>query len=420
MNPLFAKTNRNNPPSWGGLWWLFDEPDLMRSQWSFQANAYVQKIEMEIRDIQREMKTSLPLAKKRLSLLEDAKRGYRDQIRAGARPWISTEQQSPITAPGGALPYTQNIASYEVQFFRDWAWGQAENKISKNIVLRALERQNPKSWLSMGCGGGRLSYDLQAEIKIPETYFLDHNPLILSWAKKLIEGETLALTELPTVPVDLEHTAIRHELHAPQPLQGIQWICSDALNPGFKEKSFDLIFTPWLVDILSVPFLDFAKATNSLINEGGSWVYFGSFAYHTQATADAILPTELEEQLKQAGFDLEHLEDTEIPYLKSPYCRFSRNEKVIAFRARKARHIQQKRTSWIPDWIQDPSRPIPKFQQFADEGLALRIASDTLLAPNGSLSLDQLAPAAARMYGMSEKEALQALQSFFLTKIQRQ
>ncbi len=153
------------------------------------------------------------------------------------------------------------------------------------------------------------------------------------------------------------------------------------------------------------------------VEDGGTWIFFGSFAFYGRPPADAILADELGEQLAQAGFELEHQEDVTVPYLRSPYSRFARSERCVTFRARKQKHFAQKRVTSLPDWISNPTLSIPKLDKWIAEGIALKIAAETLLAPNGSISIAQLAPAVAQVHRMSEAEAVKALQTFFVAKI---
>jgi hypothetical protein len=108
---------------------------------------------------------------------------------------------------------------------------------------------------------------------------LDFNPLFLLAAARILAGEALELHEFPIAPRTIADHAVLRRHAAPQsPSPGLELVLADASAPPFLPGSFDLVLTPWFVDIASEPVGRVVRRINSLLATGGHWIHHGSLA----------------------------------------------------------------------------------------------------------------------------------------------
>lgn len=173
--------------------------------------------------------------------------------------------------------------------------------------------------LVLGAGAGRLAYDVHQECAPELTVVLDINPLLLFTARRMFTGERLELWESPLAPRESTDVAVRRVLCAPRPARpGIECGFADALDPPFAEESFDVVLTPWLVDIIDEDFAVLAARINRVLTIGGRWVSFGPLAFAQRRPALRYSTQEVTDLLEETGFSLASLEAARIPTCSRP------------------------------------------------------------------------------------------------------
>ena len=296
-------------PVLGELPWLFAEPQSMLAQWRARLQFLMLSLEREARTLRAEMAADnlSDLTKQRLEMLAGA---HTDHVRRLAQ--LLTPLGVAAAATGyethlalrTRLPSDQGLTNYYVNLHRDWVWGAAENEASLALVRSIASGY--VQWgrtLVLGAGSGRLAYDIHMQCAPELTIAADFNPLLLFVARNLTRGEKLELYEFPIAPRRLADHAVLRILAAPEPVRaGFHIVAADALRAPFAPGSFDIVLTPWLVDILTEDFVRFAAQVNSLLRSGGCWVNFGSLAFAQGTRTQRLSFEETLEAVRQAGF----------------------------------------------------------------------------------------------------------------------
>ena len=88
---------------------------------------------------------------------------------------------------GVRAPLAPTLLGYAPNIHRDWAWGTDENQQTAALVLEQLP-QAARDCLVIGCGAGRLTYDLHAARDVGVTLGVDINPLLVLIAERLARG----------------------------------------------------------------------------------------------------------------------------------------------------------------------------------------------------------------------------------------
>ena len=231
--------------------------------------------ELEAR--QHHADAAIGAAPERLEALRDGLQAQRSQLEQlleplNVGPVVARET---YIALGTRLPPHHDLLAYTQNIFRDWSWGEAENTATADALLGLLRRHriDPiQSILVLGAGAGRLAYDLHAALAPIRTWALDSNPLLCLIADRMVRGESCALTEFPIAPVRAGDCAVLRRLSAPAPAPGLHVVCADAVNPPFNSGAFDLVVTPWLIDVVDCGLSEFTRIINDLLVPGGLWV----------------------------------------------------------------------------------------------------------------------------------------------------
>jgi len=408
-------------PLVAGIAWLFAEPALTLGEWQNRLRLYLEEFRLEQRIARAELgRVGLSDATRaRLGLLVDAYAGQVSAVEALLRP-LAIE---PLPAPHAAMaafdvqvPRHQDLHSYYLNLHRDWAWGDAENAAALEAVTHALPAGFAGRVLVLGAGGCRLAYDLHQTGLSEQTVALDINPLLLLAAQQLLAGKTLELYEFPIAPRAAgDHAVLRH-LASPSPTRpGLDLVFGDALDAPFVDGAFDVVVTPWLVDIVDDDFGAFSRRVNRLLRAGGTWVNFGSVSFTGLRPSLRIGIDEVWERVTAAGFEVTCRGEREIPYMRSPASRHARQETVVTFAARKLSTVAVPPVpSVTPAWLVDPRLPIPLTEQLELTAVATRLQAFALTLINGERSAADLAGFLVDQKLLGPEAALAAVRGLLL------
>jgi hypothetical protein len=324
-------------------------------------------------------------------------------------------------ALGTELPLNQGLSSYYPNLHRDWCWGDAENRASLDTVLASLPTgTTPARVLVLGAGACRLAYDLHQVLRPGLTVALDFNPLFLLAASRVLAGDALELYEFPIAPRTIADHAVLRRLAAPAAVApGFEFVLADASAPPFRPGSFDLVLTPWFIDVAGEPVGRIIARINALLALGGLWVNHGSLAFADAAPAEALSLEELLERLPAGGFSRAVARETVQPYLASPASRHARQETVITFSARKERELAPLPAGRpVPDWLARADHPVPLLPQFRAQALSMRVYAFLLAMIDGERTIRDMARLMEQQKLMTADDAEPAIRRFLARALQ--
>jgi uncharacterized protein YbaR (Trm112 family)/SAM-dependent methyltransferase len=408
-------------PSVAGVPWLFAEPAAALDEWRSRLRLSLQRSDRELEQLRASLarENLRPATRARLAHLAAATEDHGKRLRALLAP-LELERHTAAYATQLALrtrlPPDQGLTTYYANVHRDWGWGDEENEVSATIVDGLLADAAPARVLVLGSGAGRLAYDLHRRRTPALTVTLDFNPLLVLLAEHVARGERVELYEFPLAPSSTAEQAVLRTLAAPAPAPpGLEHVLGDAHRPPFKRGAFDVVLTPWLVDILPEPFESLAARVSSLLTDGGRWINFGSLSFHDPDASARLGVEECVAVLEEAGFGAVAMEEHDIPYMCSPASRHGRRERVVAWRAAKLRDLKKvPRHYALPDWIVRGTEPVPLTESFQMQALSTRIHAFIMSLIDGRRSLKDMAKLIVEQRLMSADEAESAVRSFLI------
>ncbi|TQV86567.1 hypothetical protein [Aliikangiella coralliicola] len=403
--------------------WLLRNPLHSMVDWSVKLNHFNQVLSDEIRQLNNEIKKAPKPTLARLQLLLKGKQAFQQSVSHLVSPILKAKVSSkPVyDALSDRAPHTQNLLSYESNLYRDWVWGEEENQITADILLEHTKDISTDSLLVLGAGSCRLAYDLHQAIAPKMTVANDINPLLLFAAHQLFSGRSLPIYEFPVHPRNAQSVAIEHKI---SPLKSwpdnFYMLFSDAATPALKKSAFELVVTPWLIDIQPFELVTFMRAINHYLPIGAHWLNFGSLVFNQKRDSFCYAIDEVKEMAAQAGFEIADITEHEIPYLKSPYSAGYRVERVWCWRAVKTQEVKaQTNLQNLPDWIVDISKTIPLTREIKSFSFNHSLYAELTALIDGKKSIHQIAKKVAREKSMDENEAISMVKNFYLKIVQQ-
>ncbi|HEU4688647.1 MAG TPA: hypothetical protein VFS23_09820, partial [Vicinamibacterales bacterium] len=181
----------------------------------------------------------------------------------------------------------------------------------------------------------------------------------------------------------------------------------------FRSGAFDLVLTPWFIDVAGEPVARIARRVNALLAPGGLWVNHGSLAFADADPADAWSLEELLDAMPDAGFERPEPRESRQPYLASPASRHARFESVITFAARKLSDVPAPPAGReLPPWIERADLPVPALPQFRAQSLSTRVYAFLLAMIDGERSIRDMARLMEQQKLMPADDALPAIRGF--------
>jgi hypothetical protein len=249
---------------------------------------------------------------------------------------------------------------------------------------------------------------------------LDFNPLFMLAASRVIAGEALELHEFPIAPRSVADHAVLRMLTKPAPVApGFELVLGDASAPPFRPGSFDLVLTPWFIDVAGEPVARVMARVNTLLAPGGLWVNHGSLAFADATPADALSLEELLVRLPASGFARAQAKEAPQPYLSSPASRHARQETVITFAARKQRDLAPLPPGRpVPEWLARADRSVPLLPQFRAQSLSTRVYAFLLAMIDGERTIRDMARLLEQQKLMTADDAEPAIRRFLARALQ--
>ena len=403
-------------PLLDGVPWLLPNPQNSLMDWSVKLNHFQQVIAEEVKSLQREAAKVSGPTEQRLKLLIEGKTAFSKQVAGLLHPVLQAQAATkPIyDALRDKAPTTQNLLSYEANVYRDWVWGDEENELTAQLVSEHISKLKCDKLLVLGAGAGRLALDVHNRLDPQVTVATDINPLLVMAATRILSGTELTLHEFPMQPISSAQVALEHRISAQQKPDNYHFVFSDVCKPSFK-PDFDVVLTPWLIDIQPLEFSRFLRQLNQNLSVGAHWVNFGSLVFNQKRDRHCYAIDEVIEIAVVQGFEISDIKEHDIPYLKSPYNAGYRMEHVWTWTAIKTKDVRPlKDPQNLPGWILDDKQPIPKtayFQQFA---FTHRIYAQLTAEIDCKTSLTRIAKKMAKQNRMDDAEALQTVKNFLM------
>ena len=309
---------------------------------------------------------------------------------------------------------TNSFWKYYELILRDWCWGwppcenaeemnegtieksseyeknreyesaaEDENSIALNNILQLMEPAlsngfKPSRILFIGAGAGRLSWDLHCLLKPDMTVAMDFNPLLLSVASHMIKDNGELHFYERNLNDGKDSGFYRWPLQCPAGDKQLRdtWfpLLADARFTPFAAQSFDLIITPWFIDVMKGDCKDFIALVEKLLVPGGQWLNYGPFFYGDNVPQNLKYNNaELKDFLRLSQFSILNEDFFQVPYLCSPLTSSGRIERVwgtLAQSAMSRNHLDDGGISdglinheCLPPWMVMPHLPIPRLKQ---------------------------------------------------------
>lgn len=241
-----------------------------------------------------------------------------------------------------------DLSEYFDLLLRDWAWDSTtdanpENTSAFERTLAAIQSlpEKPTRILVLGAGAGRLSWDLHVDLKPEYTVALDSNPLVLAAADELIhQRQPIAIGEFknfPQIGFDHAQTWLLEPPLDPDNLRN-NWFTlgANVWQLPFVKESFDLIITPWFIDVNGGDVRDLIAVIHEKLVPGGYWLNSGPLLFTRHLPVQLkYSATEIKEFISLAGLTLVDESIANTDYLRSPLEARFRQEQVWTFSARK-------------------------------------------------------------------------------------
>lgn len=419
LQDLHCKACKVDYPVYGGVPWMFADPAAAVSEWRNRWQLAREHMAADLQRTRLALKGDPPSATRRR--LESLAAGYTAQqkhLDAVLEPLSGAHGGSleTLLALRTRLPPVQGIFSYEANVHRDWNWGGTECALALQAVMDALDEHQPERILVLGAGAGRLAYDLHQNTGARSTVALDLNPLLAYVGHQVSTGAALRLMEFPLAPRIPESAAVERRLEAPAPARsGLHFVLADALRPPFQEAAFDVVVTPWLLDVIGEIPAQVIARLNPLLADHGVWINHGSVAFTGEDPATRLTLEELEAAAADHGFADVTSRDQQMPYMNCPDSRHGRTEWVATLHARKAAPVKAPENHQsLPEWIVQGRKPIPALPAFRNQAMTTRMHAFIMSLIDGKRSLKDMARVMEEQRLMPRQEAEAALRGFLV------
>lgn len=414
-DPFFSTESGTKYPLIKTIPWLIPEPQIALQYWLDKKKELNLYFEHRLKNIESSLQNpeNSPLTTERLQKLGQALKHNQQTLMGLLSPLdrTGTNTSSRLLAP---IPSHQSLTLYFKNIFRDWLWSTEENKLSFTFLKNILPSSwKPEKFLILGSGASRLAVDLHHHYKLKNTLATDFNPLLFLFTQQALAQESLSLYDFPTAPLKLTESVCEHHLHNPYPQdENFHLLFADIQQLPFKEKSFNAILTPWVIDILPTHVSFLIKKINSLLPLAGEWINFGPLGFMSSDESQRLTFEELQELVERHGFKIEKYNSDFLPYLHSPGSGQKRSENIFAFRAIKIKDVVFKNESFLPEWLTDYNLPVPFSSTIKEFQGHAKVNADILFSIDGQRSVNELTRLMCAQYKIADEEARHIIVSF--------
>ncbi len=361
--PIFFKGNADLEII-GDLKFCFADNEAALQQWQAKYQKFLVDQTGRIESLKKHLTAVdlLPATQQRLQQFLQAETDFKAEVENIWSVFLTERPQvsKPATqqAVQHRIPSPQHFESYSKNIFRDWVWGQEENKAYAEILNRLTLTEGET--LIVGGGAGRLLYDL-AQLK-PNLHVsqIDINPFLSRLAFLACSGQEIRLTELATSNFDIKRLSQKHRMKMP-PLKTEQFqvLVGDISSHPFADQVFSAVICPWVIDIIPETFADFSRRLNFLLADQGELLIFGPLSFESQSGRNRLSQQEVIETLQASGFEVLHHSTLTVPYLQSPLEPRKRSEEIVCLKLRKIKTAKRpKDFQYFPNWLTDPNQKL--------------------------------------------------------------
>lgn len=266
-----------------------------------------------------------------------------------------------------------DLGEYFDLIFRDWAWDSVSSPSNENhnafLRIKSLLDKlttKPKRILVLGAGAGRLSWDLHNYLKPEFTLAVDSNPLLLAAADELIKQQnSLQFGEFKLFPQATFPTTQTQVITPPENAisNADNWfpLGANVWNLPLLKGNFDLILTPWFIDVNGGDVRDLIGIIDNLLTQEGSWLNTGPLLFTRHLPLQLKYShTEIKEFIELTNMELLEERIDQVPYLISPIEARLREEQVWSFIATNTKSSKLVPTPGIlAPWLVMHHLPIP-------------------------------------------------------------
>ena len=404
-----------------GIPWLYRDVRGSRAQWAAKLQQFRTDLLAEHAELESatQLEDSLPSTRERLTQKKAGLERFGQQVFGLLEPFAFAHSEAGGGLPRERIPSQQHVTSYLDTAFRDWAWGEREIQETLAEILPSIATKSPESKaLVLGGGAGRFSVELARSERVGSVSQLDLNPLLTRIGALAQRGETVSLTEIPRFPRSLDDVAVDHALRAPSSSGrgegAVHFLLGDAFAPPFESESFDLLVTPWFIDILPESFRSVARRLGALLSIGGQWLSFGPLSFESVGEPDRMSPVEMAEALDAAGFEVVETRLVRVDYLHSPHDMARRGEEIFVFSATRRRAVSaEKEFSFYPDWMTDGTLSIPAIPEFERRRAEHTFDLEILKCIDGRISIEEVVATLSSRYGLEPDRCRNTVNRFF-------
>jgi hypothetical protein len=397
--------------------WIVPHTDQLLSEWQVLAQQTLAELVNQGTLAQEELsRCTLKSSAKRLQKIATAFPDQAKLLENLLAPLLVQPLSAPVSqALQRILPSNQRLFSYLSNVFRDWNWGQEENQATLAMIEKVFPVGNRGTFVFLGCGSGRLMYDVHKKYKPAHSIGIDLNPLLLKIARKMFVGSELSLYEVPALPRTTEKAAVLRSLKAEGKLKG-SWdlVLGDMSALPLANGCADVVFTPWLIDILPFETPDVIRTLHALLKPHGTWVQLGPLGFRRRSKRANLTAEELAELTLTQGFEIKQIEGAFLPYIQSPAESGLRTEWITAFSAvRDSQAASRLPLEGLPSWLTHPNEAIPKLKSIETSLYVHRLYAEVLTMIDGKRSIEDVAGLLNQNFSLEASEALGVARRFF-------
>lgn len=304
--------------------------------WRNEATRFLAALHFDAAETLRQAKLSSGRRRSRLEAIATAQNLNRSALLKILEPLLHhpSAQSMAIGHPVTAKSNNNRLAENFQNIFRDWAWDGKEVGEHLRTLQALLLTDTLGDVCILGAGTGRLAYDLARAKTCRSIVATEINPLLFLIGNAMMRGESIELSEVAELPKSSDLATQKHILKAEGTPQ-LQLLLTDFLEDRLAANSFDLVITPWFVDVIDIPIESVISKINRLLKPHGTWINFGPLMFQTAERSRLLPSDEWLELVTNCQFKIEDSLEAVTTQLKSPLSATFRTDTMFAFRAQK-------------------------------------------------------------------------------------